>query len=135
MKCNGCGSQLKGGELFCPYCGTEVERPAQPQQQAAPQQIHIHNHYQQQPERVVERVYVQQPYYVQPQQSQKSRLVMFLLWFFLGPFGGHQFYSGHSGKGILYLFTMGLCGVGVLIDFFVILLGNPRDQFGLPIKW
>lgn len=138
MKCFSCGALLRGSEQFCPYCGNALEQDrsgAQNQQgyQAQPQQIHIHNHYQTPPERVIERVYVQAPY--EQQRSRRSRVVLLLLWFFLGYLGIHHFYAGRNGKGLLYLFTGGLCGIGLLIDLFVILLGNPTDREGLPIRW
>ena len=42
----------------------------------------------------------------------------------VGVLGIHQFMLGNTGKGILYLFTFGLCGIGVLIDFINILTGK-----------
>lgn len=45
----------------------------------------------------------------------------FFLCLFLGIFGAHKFYEGKNGLGILYLLTLGLCGVGVLIDLIRIL--------------
>ncbi|MBR6753907.1 MAG: NINE protein, partial [Clostridia bacterium] len=47
----------------------------------------------------------------------------------------HKFYSGKIGTGFLYLFTGGLFGIGLIVDFFSILFGSPTDQDGLPIKW
>lgn len=139
MNCKGCGAQLRGNELFCPYCGTGLDQPAQ-QQQAQPQ-IHIHNHYQAPGGGYQQQTYTP-PVYAQPQYTQygermsdKNRLVMFLLYFFLGMLGAHWFYTGHSGKGVLYLLTGGCCGVGLLIDFFVILAGTPRDSSGRRIVW
>jgi TM2 domain-containing membrane protein YozV len=44
----------------------------------------------------------------------------YLLWFFLGLYGAHRFYLGQNGLGLLYLFTLGLCGIGWLIDGFLI---------------
>ena len=44
--------------------------------------------------------------------------------FFVGGLGIHQFMLGNTGKGILYLFTFGLCGIGVLIDFINICMGK-----------
>ena len=51
-----------------------------------------------------------------------------LLCFFLGFVGGHKFYEGKVGMGILYLFTAGLCGIGVLIDF-ITLLFKPNPYY------
>ena len=39
-----------------------------------------------------------------------------LLVHFLGVFGGHKFYEGKAGMGVLYLCTGGLCGIGVICD-------------------
>ena len=43
-----------------------------------------------------------------------------LAWIFLtffGVFGVHRFYMGKWGTGLLYLFTVGLLGIGILYDF------------------
>lgn len=40
----------------------------------------------------------------------------FLLCFFLGALGGHKFYRGQFGMGLVYLFTGGLFGIGWLVD-------------------
>ena len=50
-----------------------------------------------------------------------NKWVALVLCFFLGLFGGHKFYEGKPGMGILYFFTAGLFGIGWLIDLFVIL--------------
>ncbi|MFI6256001.1 TM2 domain-containing protein [Micromonospora zamorensis] len=52
--------------------------------------------------------------------SQKGTGIAYLFWFFLGFFGGHQFYLGKVGRGLLYLFTFGVLGVGTLIDLFTL---------------
>ena len=77
---------------------------------------------------------VVQPVY-QPAVSGKKRAVMLVLCFFFGFFGVHRFYAGKILSGLLYVFTGGVFGIGTLIDFFVILLGTPRDGEGLPIRW
>ena len=61
--------------------------------------------------------------------SGKSQLVALLLCFFVGVLGIHRFYLGYTGIGILMLFTGGLCGLLLLIDFIRILTGDlkPRD--------
>lgn len=48
----------------------------------------------------------------------KKQSTAFLLAFFLGGFGGHRFYLGNIGLGLLYLFTFGLLGIGAIIDVF-----------------
>jgi len=46
----------------------------------------------------------------------------YLLWAlcFLGFFGFHRFYLDKPGSGVLWLLTFGLCGVGQLVDLFLI---------------
>jgi len=46
--------------------------------------------------------------------------VSYLLLVILGWAGVHRFYLGRHYTGALYLFTGGLLGVGVIIDFFMI---------------
>lgn len=52
----------------------------------------------------------------------KSKWVAILLCLFLGYLGGHKFYEGKIGMGILYCFTCGLFFVGVIVDFIALLL-------------
>lgn len=49
----------------------------------------------------------------------KSKFVAYVLWFFLGVFGVHRFYTGNIGTGLLWLFTMGLFGLGWILDLFL----------------
>ena len=58
----------------------------------------------------------------------KDRTVALLLCIFLGTVGAHKFYEGNTGMGILYLFTGGLCGIGWLVDIFVI-AGKPNPYY------
>lgn len=57
-----------------------------------------------------------------------------LLCWFLGVFGIHRFYTGHTGIGIAQLLTFGGCGVWALIDFIIIITGNYKDAQGNVIK-
>jgi TM2 domain-containing membrane protein YozV len=46
--------------------------------------------------------------------------IAYLLWFFLGAFGAHQFYMGKTGRAISYLLTLGWLTIGLWIDLFTI---------------
>lgn len=61
----------------------------------------------------------------------KSQIVALLLCIFLGLIGIHRFYLGHTGMGLLYLFTLGLFGIGWIIDIILLLIPNgltPRGK-------
>jgi len=62
--------------------------------------------------------------------SPKSRTIALILCVLFGYFGGHQFYAGRKGIGILYIFTVGLFLFGWIIDFVLILLGQYKDKNG-----
>ena len=55
----------------------------------------------------------------------KNKWVAFFLCLFFGVFGAHKFYEGRVLLGILYLCTLGLAGLGVIIDL-VILIFKPN---------
>ncbi len=62
--------------------------------------------------------------------SLKSKWIAFFLCLFLGGLGFHRFYVGKYWTGVLYLFTLGLCGIGWIIDLVAILLGGFKDCYG-----
>tara|TARA_B100000963_G_scaffold116333_1_gene101342 strand:- start:1882 stop:2085 length:204 start_codon:yes stop_codon:yes gene_type:complete len=62
--------------------------------------------------------------------SNHSKTSLALFCFFLGGLGVHRFMVGKVGTGILYLFTAGCFGIGVLIDFVMILTGSFTDKDG-----
>src|SRR5437868_12843266 len=55
---------------------------------------------------------------VSPQDTH-SKVIGYLLWIF-GFFGAHRFYYGKPVTGTLWFFTGGLCGIGWLVDLFLI---------------
>ncbi|SBT39047.1 TM2 domain-containing protein [Micromonospora narathiwatensis] len=50
----------------------------------------------------------------------KSVGTAYLLWFFLGALGVHQFYLGKTGRGVSMLLTFGWLTVGLWIDLFTL---------------
>ncbi|MGM9878776.1 MAG: NINE protein [Bacilli bacterium] len=61
--------------------------------------------------------------------SDKDRLVVTLLTL-VGSLGIHRFYVGKVKTGVLYLLTGGLLGIGVLIDFVMVVCGSFTDKEG-----
>lgn len=128
--CEHCGGIIPEEAVTCEFCGMAVAKVQQPQQEEQPQQA-------QQP---------QAPYIVinnnttpnaEPSVNinvaaragkEKNKWVSVILCFFLGYFGAHKFYEGKIGMGVLYLLTMGLCGIGVLVDF-IMLLFKPNPYY------
>lgn len=60
--------------------------------------------------------------------NKKSKWVSFFLCLFFGVFGIHKFYEERILLGILYLFTGGLLGIGVIVDL-IILLFKPNPYY------
>lgn len=52
--------------------------------------------------------------------AHRSLKVVYVIWFFCGLFGGHRFYLRHNALGLLYLFTLGVLGIGWLVDLFLL---------------
>lgn len=123
MKCPKCGAPMEG--KTCDYCGytqqacTTVSGVSGEKTAAA----------------VVAQVFVNtQAATTQSSVSSKSRWLALAICYFLGVFGGHYFYVGRTGKGILYLFTGGLFCIGWLIDLVCIATGKFTDSNNLPLK-
>jgi TM2 domain-containing membrane protein YozV len=57
-------------------------------------------------------------------------LTTLLLCFFLGVFGIHRFYTGHTAIGVVQLLTLGGCGIWALVDFIMIIVGSFKDAKG-----
>ena len=54
-----------------------------------------------------------------------NKWIALALCFFGGIFGFHKFYEGKIGMGVFYLCTFGFFGIGVVIDF-IVLLAKPN---------
>lgn len=67
--------------------------------------------------------------------SDRSKSTALLLCIFLGYFGAHYFYTRKAGMGLLYFFTVGLFGIGWLVDIARIASGSFTDSFGLPVLY
>ncbi len=109
--CKFCGSVIDAECVVCPACGRQVEelRTAAP----APQNIVIRN---ENNNNNVNTNIVGMGY-----RKECNKWTSFFLCLFLGGIGAHKFYEGKTGMGILYLFTLGLFGIGAFIDLISIL--------------
>lgn len=58
----------------------------------------------------------------------KSKWVSFFLCLFFGCLGIHKFYENKVLLGIVYLFTGGLFGIGVIFDL-IVLLFKPNPYY------
>ncbi|MGD1009625.1 MAG: TM2 domain-containing protein [Candidatus Aminicenantales bacterium] len=65
--------------------------------------------------------------------SEKSRLVTLFLCIWFGMFGGHRFYVGKTGTGIVWLLTGGCFLIGFIIDLALIIIGQFYDKSGKPV--
>ncbi len=54
-----------------------------------------------------------------PTKDTHSKLIGYIVWIF-GFFGAHRFYFGKVKTGVLWFFTLGLLGIGWLVDLFLI---------------
>lgn len=71
--------------------------------------------------------------------SKTAKETVVVVWLLLGWMGAHRMLLGSSAVGVLYtilaFFTCGLGGVVGYVDGFLLLLGTPHDQHGLPVVW
>ena len=112
--CKHCGEIIDKDCVICPNCGKQVEELNSAQPQVIVNNTNTNTN-------VNTNVNGQ---YGRP----KNKWTAFFLCLFLGEFGAHKFYEGKTGMGILYLFTLGLFGIGWLIDT-IILLFKPNPYY------
>lgn len=122
--CPTCGR--KSASPFCPNCGTPMNTGIPARQTPAPMPYQAPNPpYPPQPLPSVQQVPPMQPAVYKPP---KNKWAALLLCFFFGMLGAHKFYEGNGGLGVLYLFTMGLFGIGWLADL-MILATRPNPYY------
>ena len=51
----------------------------------------------------------------------RNKWIALALCIFIGFLGGHKFYEEKIGLGVLYIFTCGLFGIGIIVDIISIL--------------
>ena len=66
--------------------------------------------------------------------SPKKWLTCLLLLIFLGGLGFHRYYVGKIGTGFLWMITVGLFGIGWLVDLIKLLTGKFTDKNGNVLK-
>lgn len=59
--------------------------------------------------------------YTVTMEEPRNKWTAFFLCLFLGFFGAHKFYEGKAGMGVLYIFTLGLFGIGWFVDLLTLL--------------
>ena len=113
--CRNCGRQLDTKADYCPFCGGSVGSSS--------------GYYRptymdgQQPNGVVNNTA-----YAPPGRKRIDKWAAFVLCLLFGGLGVHRFYEGKIGTGILWLFTVGLFGVGWVIDL-IIILTKPNPYY------
>lgn len=113
--CKHCGGLIPADAVVCTLCGRQVEQVAQ----AAAPSVVINNTNTNTNNNTIGAF---------AKAHEKNKWVAVLLCFFLGCIGAHKFYEGKIGMGILYIFTIGLFGIGVLVDF-IVLLCKPNPYY------
>ncbi len=103
--CEFCGNKVASDAVVCTKCGKQLKELKTDENKSSPQVI-INN------SNTVNNVVGK---------KECNKWTSLLLCIFLGFLGGHKFYEGKVGMGILYIFTVGLFGIGVIIDLIVIL--------------
>lgn len=120
--CQHCGAVIDGDCIVCPACGKQVGQI----KSDAPQVV-INNSNQSSNVNTNTNVAANVGM-GRSRGKRKDKWVAFWLCLLLGFCGAHKFYEGKTGMGILYICTLGLCGIGIIIDLIAI-LGKPNPYY------
>ena len=115
--CKHCRQKIPEDAVICTQCGRQVEELRQAAPVQAQPQIIINNDN----TNTNTNTNTNNNYGAVPRGREKNKWVALLLCLFLGGIGAHKFYEGKIVMGIIYLFTAGLFGIGVLVDFISLL--------------
>lgn len=115
--CKHCGAKIPSAAVICTHCGCQVEEIQKNEQ----------------PNIVINNANTNTNTNTNVNAAMfgiktRNKWVAFLLCLFLGYLGAHKFYEGKIGMGILYLFTVGLFGIGWFIDC-ITLLFKPNPYY------
>lgn len=116
--CKHCGQVIDADCVVCPKCGKQVEDLKSDQKSVIINNSASSSASSSAAADANARVYVTG--------KPKNKWVAFFLCLFT--LCGHKFYEGKFGMGILYLCTLGLFGIGWIIDLFTI-LGKPNPYY------
>ena len=128
--CKFCGEKIAFDAVICPKCGRQVEALSShggniPIIVNNNNNNNYHSGWSPSPAPIP---YQNTTVNVQPTGKGCNKWISLVLCASLGIVGGHKFYEGKIGTGILYCFTGGLFVFGVLIDFFKI-LNKPNPYY------
>lgn len=135
--CCNCGNELAEGAAFCTECGTKVanndcdpfvsgthilEKACPKCGERMPEDMFycLNCGYQFPSDKEELNDVVQRGQRMQG--TWKNKWISLVLCIFLGVFGAHKFYEGKVFFVVLYLFTLGILGVGVFVDIIRIAL-------------
>lgn len=125
--CKFCGEKIAFDAIICPKCGRQVEKIS-PSEHSAPIIVNNNNNNNNAWAPAPSPIYQSAATNVYPTRKGRNKWVSLVLCATLGIFGGHKFYEGKIGTGILYCFTFGFFLLGAIVDFFAI-LNKPNPYY------
>lgn len=119
--CKHCGATIPKDAVICTHCGRQVE-----EMNNSTPSIVINNSNEN--VNTNQNVNTNTSGVVMMPVKPRNKWVALVLCLFLGFFGAHKFYEGKIGMGVLYIFTGGLFGIGIIVDF-IRLLFKPNPYY------